>query len=129
MVAAFMAAGDFYAISRPTYSYRVEHKEVNWTPQKSADVYQGIYDIWQQASMQHLPRLKRHAWARIREHYPATAHLLTPEQQQFINEVETDQNPQRRTLRYKLFSKDKNFADPRRRALTILGITYIYSRR
>lgn len=126
MVRAFLAAGHFYALHLPTYALRVEHKTITWTQDKIDGLYSGIRDIWQLACAHKLARLQCYTWFRIRNHYPATGHLLNQSQQAFVQEVEQAMNPQRQTMRYRLFSKDKNFADPRKRALTILGKTYFY---
>ena len=126
MVRAFLAAGHLYALHLPTYALRVEHKTITWTQDKIDGLYSGIRDIWQLACAHKLARLQCYTWFRIRNHYPATGHLLNQSQQAFVQEVEQAMNPQRQTMRYRLFSKDKNFADPRKRALTILGKTYFY---
>ena len=126
MVRAFLAAGHFYALHLPTYALRVEHKTISWTQNKIDSLYRGIHDLWQLASTHGLHQLQRYTWLRIRNHYPATGHMLNQSQQDFVNDVEQAMNPQRRTMRHWLFSKDKNFSDPRKRALTILGKTYFY---
>ena len=126
MVRAFLAAGHFYALHLPTYALRVEHKTISWTQDKIDSLYRGIHDLWQLASTHGLHQLQRYTWLRIRNHYPATGHMLNQSQQDFVNDVEQAMNPQRRTMRHWLFSKDKNFSDPRKRALTILGKTYFY---
>lgn len=129
MVRAFLAAGQFYALHLPTYALRVEHKTISWSRDKIDGLYSGIRDVWQLACTHRLPRLQHYTWLRIRNHYPSTGHMLTPAQQDFINNVEQAMNPQRRTMRYWLFSKDKNFADPRQKTLTILGRTYTCRKR
>ncbi len=126
MVNAFLAAGQFYAVSRPAYSYRVEHKVVNWTPDKIDGLYRGIVDVWNSACAHKLEKLKRYTWFRIRDHYATTKHLLSPEQEAFVQEVEKQMNPKRGSLLHKIFSKDKNFADHRQRRITILGIPFTY---
>lgn len=126
MVKAFLAARHFYALHIPTYSLRVEHKTVTWNQDKIDGLYSGIRYIWQLACEHGLYRLQHYTWLRIRNHYPATGNLLSQSQHAFVQEVEQAMNPQRRTIRYRLFSKDKNFADPRKRGLTILGKTYFY---
>lgn len=43
-VRAMCLAGEFYALKRPTYKYRVSYKSVNWTPQTIKDVFCGLRD-------------------------------------------------------------------------------------
>ena len=44
-VNAMLCAGSFYAISKPTYCYRIGHKKVNWNIKKANDRMLAINDV------------------------------------------------------------------------------------
>ncbi len=56
-VHAMCLAGEFYALSRPTYKYRVSYKSVNWTDQSVHDVFCGLRDCLNIAKEFNMPQL------------------------------------------------------------------------
>ena len=56
-VRAMCLAGQFYALCRPTYKYRVSYKSVNWTNQSVRDVFYGLRDCLNVAREHNVPRL------------------------------------------------------------------------
>ncbi len=121
MVQAMLCAKQFYALPLITYAYRQAHHQVRWTPLKAQHLIEGLQSIWEMATEHRLPRLRQNTWHILRDHYNYISHLLTPEQQDFIRQVDDEARPVRTGFRRFIFSKDKNFLDRRKRQYTILG--------
>lgn len=129
MVKAFLAAKHFYALPCVTYAYRIEHKKLSWTPEKAADLFKGLKDVWGEAAAHNLPGLKLCVWERIREHYHLVESLLGPEQLDFVNTVRKATVPPTLSLWQRIFSIQKNFAHRRQRRLNILGMSFEYRKK
>ena len=56
-IKAMALAGKFYSLKKPTYVYRVAHKEIEWTLRKAKDVVKGIIDGLTLSKEYHLDRL------------------------------------------------------------------------
>lgn len=50
-------AGKFYAISEPTYVYRISYKQIQWTERKAIDLFKGIRDCLEYSKQYNLQRL------------------------------------------------------------------------
>lgn len=64
MINAMLAAGKFYALPEPTYTYRMQHKEVNWTDKKIIDLLKGLRDNMKLSKENRLAKLQYITYSR-----------------------------------------------------------------
>ena len=69
-IKAMLAAKTFMAVPEQTYRYRISHKVVNWTPQKTTDMMCAIIDILRMSKKENLPKLHFYTYLRFKQHLP-----------------------------------------------------------
>lgn len=90
-VNAMLSSGSFYAISKPTYCYRIGHKKVNWDIKKSNDRMQSIIDLLEVSVIYKYSRLHVFALKNFQGHYceyiSSKTDINNPEFQKLIQEA------------------------------------------
>ncbi|MGN0565343.1 MAG: glycosyltransferase family 2 protein [Candidatus Limousia pullorum] len=64
-VRAMIEAQCFYAVPKIVYTYRVGHKEIEWTPQKAMDLLSGVTDLLYISDENNLEELHYRAYCRL----------------------------------------------------------------
>ena len=78
-VKAMIVAKRFYALTEPTYVYRVSYKQINWNERKTVDMFKGVADCLKLSSESGLEKLhcsiakRLNAWT----YRTATAEMLS----------------------------------------------------
>lgn len=65
MINAMVTAEKFYVVSEPTYTYRMQHKEINWTDKKVIDLLKGLRDNMRLSNERQLAKLQYITYSRI----------------------------------------------------------------
>ena len=72
-VNAMICAGEFYALTKTTYMYRVEAKQMNWTDRKVSDYIRGLTDILEISAKYSLEKLHSLIFYRLNTDYLCNA--------------------------------------------------------
>ena len=87
MVKAMHTAKTFYAINRSVYTYRVEHKTIEWNEAKVNDLYAAFQETWNFAVAHNLEKLKEYVWQQMKDHKARTLSKMNTQHKQFMDDV------------------------------------------
>lgn len=121
-VRAMITAQKFYAMKKVAYAYRVSHKVVDMNETKTADMYQGIRDVWDLATQHKLPLLQALAVRHVKSNVARTIKSMTPAHKKFVLSCERVLYIQNHGWLSRIFHKRSSILNADMRVFHILGV-------